>query len=123
MRIFILEDDQFRQKWFQKKFAKHILDIADNVEEAKKILSTNPQYDVGFLDHDLDHRVYVSSNEENTGYALCKWMKENKEYAPYQIIIHSLNVVGGDNMQTLLSEFHNNIWRVPFFNLADMKVD
>lgn len=113
MNIFILEDDQNRMKVFKKKFINHHLEYTDQVEEAKTIL-TKTKFDYIFLDHDLGGRVYVNSNEENTGFQLAKWIRDNKIECD-KIIIHSLNPVGAVNMQRVLTDAEH----IPFIYLWD----
>ena len=52
IRVFLLDDDLRRHDWFSARFKKDVVDVADNVEAAQQLLSTN-SYDAIFLDHDL----------------------------------------------------------------------
>ena len=102
MNIFILEDDENRMKKFRGKLIGHVIFHADNVKDAKAILSKE-KVDVIFLDHDLDNRVYVDSNEPNTGYQLAKWIFENNiQYK--RVIVHTLNEVGRKNIKLVLQD-------------------
>jgi hypothetical protein len=102
MNIFILEDNKERMKIFRRNLIGNIIFHSDNVENAKKIL-LEESIDVIFLDHDLDDRVYVDSNELNTGYQLAKWIFENNiKYS--RVIVHSLNDVGRKNIKYILKD-------------------
>lgn len=102
MNIFILEDDKERMKKFRRNLIGHIIFHSDNVQDAKLILSKE-KIDIIFLDHDLDDRVYVDSNELNTGYQLAKWIYENN--IKYQrVIVHSLNEYGRKNIKSILKD-------------------
>jgi response regulator of citrate/malate metabolism len=102
MNIFILEDDENRMKKFRGKLIGHVIFHADNVKDAKAILSKE-KVDVIFLDHDLDNRIYVDSNELNTGYQLAKWIFENNiKYD--RVIVHSLNEYGRENIKSILKD-------------------
>src|SRR5688572_5776895 len=50
--VMLLDDDERRHRWFDKRFVGDELDIAVNVEEAKELLADR-RYDAIFLDHDL----------------------------------------------------------------------
>ncbi|PYS75025.1 MAG: hypothetical protein DMF73_02235 [Acidobacteria bacterium] len=52
IRIFLLEDDERRCAWFEKRFKGDRLDISCDIAEAKELLESNT-YDSIFLDHDL----------------------------------------------------------------------
>lgn len=112
MKIFILEDNKERIKIFEESLIGHELFIAKDVQEAKKILKQNNYFPLIFLDHDLENRVFVPSEEENTGYAVAKFINENNvKYS--HCIIHSLNPVGASNMNNILK----NSIKIPFLML------
>jgi CheY-like chemotaxis protein len=114
MKIFILEDNKERIKWFKEVFSSESnLFFADNVEEAKKILLENSEFDILFLDHDLDQKIFVNSNEQNTGYQLARFLVENK-ISFMSIIIHSMNIFGSCRMFDVLKKISENVRRVPF---------
>jgi len=114
MKIFILEDSKERIKWFKEVFSSESnLFFADNVEEAKKILLENSEFDILFLDHDLDQKIFVNSNEQNTGYQLARFLVENK-ISFMSIIIHSMNIFGSCRMFDVLKKISENVHRVPF---------
>jgi len=113
MRIFILEDDPNRMKLFNRTLHTHTIYHADNVKDAIKILESTDGISVLLVDHDLDHKVFVNSNESNTGYQLAKWIKTSgKNYM--QIIIHSMNVVGANNIKNELSNCTEDLQVIPF---------
>lgn len=105
MKILILEDNKYRIEHFKnmlnKKFIECEIVFTDNVKKAKKIFNDN-QWDIIFLDHDLDDRVYVDSNEPNTGYQFAKFLNKNLSNTIPIIIIHTLNPVGARNMMNEL---------------------
>jgi hypothetical protein len=114
MKIFILEDRNRRIKWFKKVFSsENSLFFADNVEDAKRILTEESNFCTLFLDHDLDNRIFVDSNEENTGYQLAKFLVENK-ISFISIIIHSMNIFGSCRMFDVLKKISENVYRMPF---------
>src|SRR5947199_10751685 len=80
IRIFLLEDDERRCDWFNKRFKGDEIDIACEVEEAKELLSTR-SYDSIFLDHDLMPEHYGSDtpDDERTAYAIASFVAERRE--------------------------------------------
>ena len=110
MKIFILEDNDERIKLFNRWFSKHTLVFSKEVNDAFKKIQFD-KFDLIFLDHDLDNRHYVDSNEENTGYQLAKMIHEtvNKHT---KVIVHSLNIVGVRNMLPCLTS--NEAEYIPF---------
>ena len=52
IRVFLLDDDKRRHRWFAARFKGDFVDVADNVEQAREFLGNN-SYDAIFLDHDL----------------------------------------------------------------------
>jgi hypothetical protein len=87
---------------FQKILANHDLYFFNNVEEAKKAFDLLGPFDFIFLDHDMDLRVYVPSDEPNTGYQLAKYIAEKGTTA--EIVIHTMNVPGAERMLAVLPQ-------------------
>jgi CheY-like chemotaxis protein len=103
MRIFILEDSEERRRIFREMLSPpHTLSFFGHVKEAKTALVADGPFDLIFLDHDLDNRVFVDSEEENTGYQLAKYIAENNVRS--KIIIHSMNPYGAERMQQVLPD-------------------
>ena len=101
-KILILEDSEERVTAFKKNFIGAEIVFTDKpniaIEELKK-----GGFDALFLDHDLGGTTYAAS-DENSGYAVAKWLEENKEYQPEVIILHSLNPTGVQNMKNALPQ-------------------
>lgn len=114
MNVFILEDNQERINKFHNKYP--YANIVEDVDTAKEILK-NFKYDIAFLDHDLEGKIYVDSNEYNTGMTLVKWIIENKIKID-TIVVHSCNVCAGDEMVFKLKDAGYNVQRIPFTKLV-----
>jgi len=112
-KILILEDSSARIKIFKKILINCVLTLVDVVNDAVYIDKTLGPFDFYFLDHDLDHRIYVPSNEENTGYQFAKYLA--KERADAQVILHTMNFYGAQNMLSILP----NAIYIPFTKLAN----
>ena len=52
IQVFLLDDDERRHRWFERRFEGDSVTIAETVEEAKKCLEADA-FDAIFLDHDL----------------------------------------------------------------------
>ena len=102
-KIFILEDNEDRIKFFKWYFKNPEYEVfyTKEVDEAKALFTINQPFDIILLDHDLGDEVYVDSNELNTGYQFAKFIVE-KDLSKSFIIIHSLNIVGAENMKAVL---------------------
>ncbi len=124
LEIFVLDDDERRQRWFIKRFKGDRLEIAETVEEAKRILEVG-RFDVVFLDHDLLPHHYESNDHDdfhNTGFAVAEWLADNKRIQPSAfIIVHTRNKHGGGNMAEKLREAERQVEYVPF-DMLDFKI-
>ena len=101
MKVFILEDDQNRVEWFLENLETEDIDLTEKAQEGIDWLRER-KYDVIFLDHDLGGRVYVSSDEFNTGYTVAKMIHET-DNVDTPVIIHSWNSNGAKNMKDALT--------------------
>ena len=113
MKIFVLEDEFERIKWFKSVFSDCEIDITDKVAEACEYLQKK-QYDWIFLDRDLSHPT-------ETGEDVVLEMKEKKLNQNAAVIIHSMNIIGQKTMMRGLKEYHNNVSQVDFCNLMKTK--
>jgi hypothetical protein len=111
VKVLILEDSPERIKLFKEKLKDHDLYFFDDVEEAKKAVEYIGGFDFYFIDHDLDNKVFVKSNEPNTGYQFAKFLAEKGIVK--DTVVHSMNVVGAQNIKAVLP--HAQI--VPFPSL------
>jgi len=103
MRILIVEDSPERIKSFKRKFIGHIVEITRDPDEAIDLLKTK-SWDYLFLDHDLGHEEGVESGP-GTGYQVALFIHQNPSLKPSKgIVLHSLNVVGRQNMKKILPE-------------------
>jgi CheY-like chemotaxis protein len=103
MKIMIVEDspariNTFKQKLNNKDYDLYFFDTAVDAEAALKNIGG---FDVLFLDHDLGGQVFVDSKDPNTGYAVAKFIVDNKIDIP-SIIVHSMNPVGSQNIKSIL---------------------
>ena len=121
IRVFLLDDDQRRHDWFSARFKRDVIDVADNVEAAQQLLSTN-SYDAIFLDHDLHPEHYNSDEHDDarTGYAIASWLAANpKIQRASTIVVHTRNADGAMRMVEELRRAGRTADYVPFPFLAD----
>ena len=109
IRILVIEDSEDRLKWFQAEFGHCDLTMATNAKAGISYVKDR-KFDLIFLDHDLGHRVFVDSNDENTGYQVAKAIVISEFNNTTPVVIHSWNPTGAENMRTILT---NSIY-IPF---------
>ncbi len=112
MKIFILEDTEERIKRFCHDLVNHKLFVYDNVDMAKEDFNKHGPYDAIFLDHDLDQKIFVDSDDDNTGYKFAVYMSE-QGHDGKNVIIHTLNPAGARRMMHALPKAQY----VPFINI------
>ncbi len=121
IRVFLLDDDRQRHRWFASRFKGDLLDVADNVERAQEMLSEN-SYDAIFLDHDLhpEHYHSLSQDDARTGYAIALWLAANPELQRAStIMVHTRNADGAMRMVEELRRAGRTADYVPFPLLAE----
>ena len=121
IRVFLLDDDVRRHRWFKHRFKGDFIHIASNVEEAQELLSTS-SYDAIFLDHDLhpEHYNADSTDDERTGYAIAVWLCSNPELQRAStILVHTRNADGAMRMVGELRRAGRSADYVPFPLLAE----
>ena len=121
IRVFLLDDDVRRHRWFTARFKGDLVDIAANVAEAQRLLSAS-SYDAIFLDHDLhpEHYNAESTDDERTGYAIAVWLCANPELQRAStILVHTRNADGAMRMVGELRRAGRSADYVPFPMLAE----
>jgi len=121
IRVFLLDDDERRHRWFRTRFKGDYLDIADNVQAAQEKLAASA-YDAIFLDHDLhpEHYHTDSTDDERTGYAVALWLSANPELQKAStIMVHTRNADGAMRMVEELRKSGRSAEYVPFPMLAE----
>src|SRR5678815_2666101 len=88
IRVFLLDDDKRRHRWFSDRFKGDFVDVAKTVKQAREFLSVN-SYDAIFLDHDLHPEHYKTDerDDERTGFAIALWLAANPEMQPASTIL------------------------------------
>jgi|SRR6185503_10421974 hypothetical protein len=121
IRVFLLDDDKRRHRWFSSRFKGDVIDIAENVSEALQLLSA-ASYDAIFLDHDLhpEHYGAEGTDDERTGYAVAAWLCSNPELQRAStILVHTRNADGAMRMVGELRRAGRTADYVPFPLLAE----
>lgn len=121
IRVFLLDDDARRHKWFTNRFKGDYIDIADNVAKAQQLLSEG-SYDAIFLDHDLhpEHYHSESTDDERTGFAIAQWLSSNPDLQRAStILVHTRNADGAMRMVGELRRCGRSAEYVPFPMLAE----
>jgi CheY-like chemotaxis protein len=122
--VFLLDDDERRHRWFERRFEGDELSIAETVEEAKELLLEKP-YDAIFLDHDLLPHHYTSNDHDDygrTGYAIAEWLRERSDLQrAATIIVHTRNADAAITMVEKLRETGRNV-EYCAFPMLDLKI-
>jgi hypothetical protein len=111
-KMLFLDDDESRISLFFGLVPT--VTIVRTAEEA--IAALNNSWDVVSLDHDLGGEQYVSSERDDTGMGVVRWIAKNKP-AVGRFIVHSHNHIGAENMESLLRTTGYNVKQIPFSNL------
>lgn len=102
-RVFILEDDPIRIKWFKRNLIGVDYTIVDNAPDAiAELKELDNDYTVIFLDHDLGGKQYVSTKDDNTGSEVARFLATQDLEDDLMIILHTFNQIGAVNMNNLL---------------------
>ena len=124
IRVFLLDDDERRHRWFATRFKGDFVDIASNVTEALQLLSAS-SYDAIFLDHDLLPHHYETNDHDDyarTGYAIAEWLNERPDLQrAATIIVHTRNADAAIPMVQKLRETGRNVEYVAF-PMLDLKI-
>ncbi len=122
--VMLLDDDQRRHRWFNKRFDGDDLHIAETVEEAKALLGEH-NYDAIFLDHDLLPHHYESNDHgdfANTGFAIAEWLNERADLQrAATIIVHTRNADAAIPMVQKLRESGRSV-EYCAFPMLDLKI-
>jgi len=122
--VFLLDDDERRHRWFERRFEGDDLAIAENVEEAKQILEGD-LFDAIFLDHDLLPHHYESNDHDDydrTGYAIAEWLNARPDLQKAAtIIVHTRNADAAIPMVQKLRESGRNV-EYCAFPMLDLKI-
>jgi hypothetical protein len=121
IRIFLLEDDERRCQWFAKRFKGDLIDVVDDVKEARELLETR-NYDSIFLDHDLmpEHYGAETPDDERTGYAIASFLAGRPDLQrSATIMVHSFNADGAMRMVEELRNAGRQADYVPFHFLEE----
>jgi len=99
LKIFILEDNKDRIKWFKKTFKGCKLYVTKDVDKALSILMSN-KFDAIFLDHDLDE-----FDISKTGRELTRQMKKKRIASLTPVVLHTKNPLGRRKMARHLLKY------------------
>lgn len=114
MRLLILEDNQDRIEKFKILFKNQDVCFCKTVEDAIILVAWYRDFDILWLDHDLEGKVWENSYKEETGYQFVKWLVRKEMCKNSLVYIHSMNPVGANLMLNYLRDnAYNAIW-VPF---------
>jgi CheY-like chemotaxis protein len=107
-RILVIDDEHPRFVKIEAMLSKqgHDIHYSDGTDALVRIAE---KWDVMFLDHDLGLNY-------PDGYELAKAISENP---PYQVVVHSMNIVGARNMVNLLKNHVYKVQHIPYSTLVN----
>lgn len=124
IRVFLLDDDDRRHRWFEKRFSGDTLVIAETVDEAKERLAEGT-FDAIFLDHDLLPHHYANNDHDDfgaTGMAVAEWLNEREDlHRAATIIVHTRNADAAIPMVMKLRESGRTV-EYCAFPMLDLKI-
>lgn len=119
MKILFLDDMKSRRDKFKQKSIGHKVDFAETAEDAISLLKTNT-YDVIYLDHDLESEHYKTTQETDlNGLYVAKHLLNMIHNHNKIVIVHSLNVVGRNNIKSVLQNKFD-VWLPENFKIFDL---
>lgn len=113
MKILFLDDNTERTELFLKDNPDAVcVDTASACIE--QICNNN--WDEIHLDHDLDGRIYVDSNEPNTGMEVVRYLltTDSSKYINTKFIVHSYNKNAAKEMVSRLIGHNLKAYHIPF---------
>jgi CheY-like chemotaxis protein len=117
MRILFLDDDPERHALFNQaldmSMQEQVWAVYD-VAGAIDALEEGSPFDIAFLDHDLDGRIYVQESE-GTGTEVAQHITTLEPAdRPGLIVVHSFNPAGASRMLKILQAQNCNAQYYPF---------
>lgn len=126
MNVLFLDDNYGRIREFQQLVTQKnwTVTVVNDAQPCITAMSEN-EYDIVFLDHDLEGRVYVPTYELNTGSEVARWIASDACRMKHdtKIIIHTLNEKGMEYMKALIESkgyecfYFPAIWQAGFFTI------
>ena len=114
MRVLFLDDDSERHKTFARLSVGHEVTHVSTANEAISALKSH-HFDLASLHHDLGGRIFVDSNDEETGYAVVKELTAlDPDFYPRAVIVHSYNPAGVERMLAHLGAHGISARAMPF---------
>lgn len=117
MKILVLDDSLERHKIFARNLIGNEIFQAFNYEQAITVLNQQ-QFDLIFLDHDLSYDQEIgNAADEKTGADVALYLADlDLEHKP-EIIVHSLNPAGANNIFQILIQAGFYARKIPFLGL------
>lgn len=120
LKYLILDDDHERHHEFTRRIASTSQALEgislSRRENAGSTIAAliQDEYEHVFLDHDLDGRVYVPTDEENTGSEVARFLANNPDIRARhgKVIVHSFNGPAAMAMVAMIpnSEYIPGLW-------------
>lgn len=142
MRILVLDDDDNRHAYFDKQFPNDDVNHVHTYSKCVATLLSDDKFDVVFLDHDLNDHGYKSLASDKDGYIQRSMTQFSRPYEldgrdvvedmvqflpaekrPGQVIVHSWNPSGAQEMMKMLKDAGFNAIRWVFNPKDNLKAN
>lgn len=143
MRILVLDDDDNRHSYFRRQFIGHDVTHVHTYSKCLEALLGSEPFEVVFLDHDLNDNGYRSLAPSRPGHTpreMTHYSREGEldgrdvaedmvqilpvEKRPYQVVVHSWNPDGANEMMAILRDGgFKNVVRWEFNPKTDLKLN
>jgi len=119
MKIMFLDDMKSRRDVFQRNAIGHNVDFAITAQQAIDLLDRH-EYDVIYLDHDLEDDHYNSNEDHHEdGRFVARALREMKKHHGKIVIVHSLNPDGRANIKSILNDCFD-VWMPENIRVAEL---
>ena len=108
--LLFLDDSVHRQQEFSREYPNATI-VSTAIEAISMLRSRS--FSVVYLDHDLSGEIYVSSERQDTGMEVVRWIVENQPVID-KIVVHTMNEVAGPIMVNTLQQAGYKAKWLPF---------
>lgn len=112
MKILFLDDSIHRTAAFARATPNDEVTLTQTAQATIEAL-TNEVFDEVWLDHDLGGQVYQSSDREDCGMEVVRWIIRNLPPIN-KIVVHSWNIPAAKQMRDMLWRAGYRVIQVPF---------
>ncbi len=115
MKVLFIDDDVYRFERMLETQQLHVAAIhVDNALKAINAIVDDGPWDYIYFDHDLATFVDDPYKREITGHDVAKVLVQ-QDWKPINVVVHSTNSVGANNIKNTLTDAGINVTVCPFW--------